>query len=196
MKIGYARVSTLDQNLDLQLDTLKQFGCEQIFEEKTSGASKERPQLIKLFSILRKGDSVVVWKLDRLGRSLRDLIDLISKMKELSVTFVSIQDSIDTSTATGRFTFNIFASLAEFEREIISERTRAGLAAARARGRIGGRPPGYSKEIISKIKAVKVLYDQQDKTVQEIADDLSISRATAYRFLKIANQWVIEFKSK
>jgi DNA invertase Pin-like site-specific DNA recombinase len=168
MKIGYARVSTLDQNLDLQLDTLKQFGCEQIFEEKISGASKERPQLIKLFSILRKGDSVVVWKLDRLGRSLRDLIDLISKMKDLGVTFVSIQDSIDTSTATGRFTFNIFASLAEFEREIISERTRAGLAAARARGRKGGRPPGYSKEIISKIKAVKVLYDQQDKTVQEL----------------------------
>ncbi len=196
MKIGYARVSTLDQNLDLQLDTLKQFGCEQIFEEKISGASKERPQLIKLFSILRKGDSVVVWKLDRLGRSLRDLIDLISKMKDLGVTFVSIQDSIDTSTATGRFTFNIFASLAEFEREIISERTRAGLAAARARGRKGGRPPGYSKEIISKIKAVKVLYDQQDKTVQEIADDLSISRATAYRFLKIANQWLKEGKNK
>jgi DNA invertase Pin-like site-specific DNA recombinase len=195
MKIGYARVSTLDQNLDLQLDTLKQFGCEQIFEEKISGASKERPQLIKLFSILRKGDSVVVWKLDRLGRSLRDLIDLISKMKDLGVTFVSIQDSIDTSTATGRFTFNIFASLAEFEREIISERTRAGLAAARARGRKGGRRPGYSKEIISKIKAVKVLYDQGDKTVQEIADDLSISRATAYRFLKIANQWSLENKN-
>jgi DNA invertase Pin-like site-specific DNA recombinase len=134
----------------------------------------------------------VVWKLDRLGRSLRDLIDLISKMKDLEVTFVSIQDSIDTSTATGRFTFNIFASLAEFEREIISERTRAGLAAARARGRKGGRPAGYSKEIISKIKAVKVLYDQQDKAVQEIADDLSISRATTYRFLKIANQWALE----
>jgi DNA invertase Pin-like site-specific DNA recombinase len=194
MKIGYARVSTFDQNLDLQLDTLKQFGCDQIFEEKISGASKERPQLIKLFSILRKGDSVVVWKLDRLGRSLRDLIDLISKMKDLGVTFVSIQDSIDTSTATGRFTFNIFASLAEFEREIISERTKAGLAAARARGRKGGRPSGLSKEIISKIKAVKILYDQQDKTVQEIADDLSISRATAYRFLKVANQWALAKK--
>jgi DNA invertase Pin-like site-specific DNA recombinase len=133
MRIGYARVSTLDQNLDLQLDALKLSGCEEISEEKVCAGSKERPQLSKLFSILRKGDSIVVWKLDRLGRSLRDLIDLISKMKDLGVTFISIQDSIDTSTATGRFTFNIFASLAEFERGIISERTKAGLAAARAR---------------------------------------------------------------
>jgi DNA invertase Pin-like site-specific DNA recombinase len=132
---------------------------------------------------------VVVWKLDRLGRSLRDLIDLISKMKDMGVTFISIQDSIDTSTATGRFTFNIFASLAEFEREIISERTKAGLEAARARGRKGGRPAGFSKETISKIKAVKVLYDKEDKTMKEISDVLSISRATAYRFLSLANSW-------
>ena len=192
MRIGYARVSTLDQNLDLQLDALKLSGCEEIFEEKVSAASKERHQLSRLFSILRKGDSVVVWKLDRLGRSLRDLIGLISKMKDLGVTFISIQDSIDTSTATGRFTFNIFASLAEFEREIISERTKAGLAATRARGRKGGRPADFSKETINKIKAVKILYDQQDKSVHEIASDLSISRATAYRFLKVANQWALE----
>jgi DNA invertase Pin-like site-specific DNA recombinase len=187
MKIGYARVSMLDQNLDLQLDALRHSGCEEIFEEKISGAAKERPQLSRLFSKVRKGDSVVVWKLDRLGRSLRDLIDLISKMKDIDVTFVSIQDGIDTSTATGRFTFNIFASLAEFEREIISERTKAGLDAARARGRKGGRPPGFSKETISKIKAVKVLYDKEDKTMNEIGKVLSISRATAYRFLSIAN---------
>jgi DNA invertase Pin-like site-specific DNA recombinase len=187
MKIGYARVSTFDQNLNLQLDALRNSGCEQIFEEKISAVAKERPQLTILFSKLRKGDSVVVWKLDRLGRSLKDLIDLITKMKNLGVTFVSIQDGIDTSTATGRFTFNIFASLAEFEREIISERTKAGLAAARARGRKGGRPPGFSKETMSKIKAVKVLYDKQDKTMKEIGEVLSISRATAYRFLDIAN---------
>ena len=187
MKIGYARVSTFDQNLNLQLDALRDSGCEQIFEEKISAVAKERPQLTILFSKLRKGDSVVVWKLDRLGRSLKDLIDLITKMKNLGVTFVSIQDGIDTSTATGRFTFNIFASLAEFEREIISERTKAGLAAARARGRKGGRPPGFSKETMSKIKAVKVLYDKQDKTMKEIGEVLSISRATAYRFLDIAN---------
>lgn len=187
MKIGYARVSTFDQNLNLQLDALRNSGCEQIFEEKISAVAKERPQLTILFSKLRKGDSVVVWKLDRLGRSLKDLIDLITQMKNLGVTFVSIQDGIDTSTATGRFTFNIFASLAEFEREIISERTKAGLAAARARGRKGGRPPGFSKETMSKIKAVKVLYDKQDKTMKEIGEVLSISRATAYRFLDIAN---------
>jgi DNA invertase Pin-like site-specific DNA recombinase len=188
MKIGYARVSTFDQNLNLQLDALKNSGCEQIFEEKISAVAKERPQLNNLFSKLRKGDSVVVWKLDRLGRSLKDLIDLITKMKSLDVTFVSIQDGIDTSTATGRFTFNVFASLAEFEREIISERTKAGLAAARARGKKGGRPAGFSKETISKIKAVKVLYDKEDKTMKEIGEVLSISRATAYRFLDIANR--------
>jgi len=188
MKIGYARVSTIDQNLSLQIDALRSAGCEMIYEEKISGKSKDRPELIKMFSILRKGDSVVVWKLDRLGRSLKDLIDLVSRMQSMEVGFLSINDSINTETATGRFTFNIFAALAEFEREIISERTKAGLNAARARGRKGGRPPGYTKETLSKIKAVKILYDQQDKGMQEIADDLSISRATAYRFLGIANQ--------
>lgn len=185
MKIGYARVSTQDQNLDMQIDALKNVGCEIIFEEKISGKSKERPELTKLFEKLRKGDTVVVWKLDRLGRSLKDLIDLITKMQKLDVSFLSIQDGINTNTATGRFTFNIFASLAEFEREIISERTKAGLTSARARGRKGGRPAGYSIETIKKIKAVKVLYDATgSSSVQEIADSLKISRATCYRYLK------------
>jgi DNA invertase Pin-like site-specific DNA recombinase len=187
MKIGYARVSTFDQNLSLQIDALKKAGCELIFEEKISGKSKDRPELTRMFDTLRKGDNVIVWKLDRLGSSLKYPIDLVSKMEKLHVGFESIQDAINTGAATGRFTFNIFASLAEFEREIISERTKAGLIAARARGRKGGRPPGFSKETLSKIKAVKVLYDIQDKSMQEIADDLSISRATAYRFLGIAN---------
>lgn len=186
MKIGYARVSTQDQNLDMQIDALKNVGCEMIFEEKISGKSKERPELKKLFEKLRKGDTVAVWKLDRLGRSLKDLIDLITKMQQLGVSFLSIQDGINTTTATGRFTFNIFASLAEFEREIISERTKAGLTSARARGRKGGRPAGYSKETIKKIKAVKVLYDATgNSSVQEIADNLNISRATCYRYLKV-----------
>lgn len=185
MKIGYTWVSTQDQNLDMQIDALKNAGCEIIFEEKISGKLKERPQLAKLFEKLRKGDTVVVWKLDRLGRSLKDLIDLINKMQQLDVSFLSIQDGINTSTATGRFTFNIFASLAEFEREIISERTKAGLNSARARGRKGGRPAGYSKETIKKIRAVKVLYDAKNgSSVQEIADRLKISRATCYRYLK------------
>jgi len=185
MKIGYARVSTQDQNLDMQIDALKSVGCEIVFEEKISGKSKDRPELTKLFEKLRKGDTVVVWKLDRLGRSLKDLIDLITKMQQLDVSFLSIQDGINTNTATGRFTFNIFASLAEFEREIISERTKAGLTSARARGRKGGRPSGYSKDTIRKIKAVKTLYNAENSSsVQDIADSLQISRATCYRYLK------------
>lgn len=159
--------------------------CELIFEEKISGKSKERPQLEKMFSHLRKGDVVIVWKLDRLGRSLKDLIQLVTHMQEMGVSFISIKDSINTETATGRFTFNLFASLAEFEREIISERTKAGLQSARARGRLGGRPKGVSKESLSKAKAVKMLYDKQEKTMEEIAQDLGISRATAYRYLEM-----------
>jgi DNA invertase Pin-like site-specific DNA recombinase len=191
MNIGYARVSTQDQNLDLQIDALTNAGCEIIFKEKISGKSKERPELLHLFEKLRKGDTVVVWKLDRLGRSLKDLIDLVTKMQQMEVSFLSIQDGINTNTATGRFTFNIFASLAEFEREIISERTKAGLNSARARGRMGGRPAGYSKDTIRKIKAVKVLYDATNSSsVQEIADSLQISRATCYRYLKAYDQVV------
>lgn len=185
MKIGYARVSTQDQNLNMQTDALTNAGCEIIFEEKISGKSKDRPELTKLFEKLRKGDTVVVWKLDRLGRSLRDLIDLITKMQQMGVSFLSLQDGINTNNATGRFTFNIFASLAEFEREIISERTRAGLNSARARGRKGGRPSGYSNETIKKIKAIKTLYDAADSpSVQDIADSFQISRATCYRYLQ------------
>lgn len=187
MKIGYARVSTLEQNLYLQLDALKNANCDMVFEEKVSGKSKERPELKALYSKLRAGDTVIVWKLDRLGRSLRDLIDLVSELQKLDVNFISIQDNINTETATGRFTFNIFASLAEFEREIISERTKAGLEAARARGRKGGRPKGLSKENLSKAKAIKILFDKQDKTMEEIGSIVGLSRSTCYRYLDIAN---------
>lgn len=184
MRIGYARVSTLEQSLELQIDALKNAGCELIFTEKISGKSKDkRPELKALFSKLRADDTVVVWKLDRLGRSLVDLIDLISEMKILGVHFLSINDNINTQTATGIFTFNIFASLAEFEREIIRERTKAGIAAARARGRMGGRPKGISQNALNKAKAVKVLYDKREQTVEEIANSLGISRATCYRYL-------------
>lgn len=192
MNIGYARVSTQDQNLNLQVDALQKVGCEILFQEKISGKSKERPELDKMFGKLRKGDTVVVWKLDRLGRSLKDLIDLVTKMQQMGVGFLSIQDGINTSTATGRFTFNIFASLAEFEREIISERTKAGLNSARARGRKGGRPAGYTQDTIRKIKAVKTLYDANNSpSVQDIADSLQISRATCYRYLKAYDGLVI-----
>ena len=156
MRIGYARVSTLDQNLELQIDALKNAGCERIFTEKISGKSKDdRPELNNMFSKLREGDTVIVWKLDRLGRSLTNLIDLISELNKHGVHFLSLNDNINTQTATGRFTFNIFASLAEFEREIIRERTKAGLNATRARGRMGGRTKGLSKSSMSKAKAVK-----------------------------------------
>ena len=131
MKIGYARVSTLDQKLELQLDDLKSYGCDVVFKEKVSGKNKSRPQLEKMIDQLRSGDVVVVWKLDRLGKG---------------VEFVSLKDGIDTGTATGRFTFNISASLAEFEREIIRERTMAGLEAARSRSRMGGRPAGLTRK--------------------------------------------------
>lgn len=184
MKIGYARVSTLDQKLELQQDDLKNYGCELIFKEKLSGKSKVRPELEKMIEQLRKGDIVVVWKLDRLGRSLKDLIELVSAFREKGVEFVSLKDGIDTSTATGRFTFNIFASLAEFEREIIRERTMAGLEAARSRGKKGGRPSGLSKEALAKAEHAKILYDSGKKSVLEIAEGLGISRATCYRYIE------------
>lgn len=184
MKIGYARVSTGDQKLELQTDDLKKYGCEMIFKEKMSGKIKERPELYKMISQLRKGDVVVVWKLDRLGRSLKDLIELVFAFREKGIEFVSLKDSIDTSTPTGRFTFNIFASLAEFEREIIRERTLAGLAAAKARGRNGGRKPGLTKEALTKAKSAKILYDSGEKTIQEIAESLNLSRATCYRYIE------------
>ena len=188
MKIGYARVSTQDQKLELQLDDLKSYGCEIVFKEKISGKNKSRPQLEKMIDQLRSGDVVVVWKLDRLGRSLRDLIDLVSTFREKGVEFVSLKDSIDTGTATGRFTFNIFASLAEFEREIIRERTMAGLEAARSRGRKGGRPAGLSKEALATAKNAKILYDSGERSVKEIAEGLEISRATCYRYIDIVSE--------
>ncbi|KAA6438026.1 helix-turn-helix domain-containing protein [Dyadobacter flavalbus] len=183
MIFGYARVSTQDQNLDLQIDDLKRSGCARIFREKISSV-KERPELLKLLDTVREGDTIVVWKLDRLGRSLKDLIGLINEFQERKVGFKSLNDAIDTTTAQGRLIFNIFASLAEFERDMIRERTKAGLSAARARGRMGGKPKGLSKEARSKAYAAKALYDKQDKTAQEIGNILGISRATVYRYLK------------
>jgi DNA invertase Pin-like site-specific DNA recombinase len=145
---------------------------------------KDRPELIKLLDIARAGDTIVVWKLDRLGRSLKDLISLINEFQEKQIGFRSLNDAIDTTTAQGRLIFNIFASLAEFERELIRERTKAGLAAARARGRMGGKPKGLSKEAFSKAHVAKTLYDRKDKTTAEIGKVLGISRASVYRYIK------------
>ena len=171
-----------DQQLHLQLDDLNRAGCEQIFQEKVSSA-KVRPQLRLLVESLRKGDTVVVWKLDRLGRSLNELVGLINDFQAKGIGFRSLNDAIDTTTAQGRLVFNLFASLAEFERDLIRERTRAGLSAARSRGRHGGRPKGMSKETLAKAQAVRTLYDTRDKTAGEIGKLLGISRATVYRYL-------------
>lgn len=185
MIYGYARVSTIEQNLDLQIDALKEAGCQNIFFEKVS-ANMIRPELSKLISNIEKGDTVIVWKLDRLGRSLRHLIDLVKKFDDLQVKFISLNDSIDTSTATGRLIFNIFASLAEFEREIIKERTFAGLAAARARGIIGGRKKGLTIEATIQARYAQKLYTEGKLTIAQILDRTRIKSArTLYNYIRI-----------
>lgn len=183
MRIGYARVSTQDQELGLQLDALEKAGCEKIYQEKVSGAAKARPQLEALLEHLRNGDVVVVWKLDRLARSLKDLISLVNQIQEKGASFHSVSDQIDTTSAHGKFTFHIFASLAEFEHDIIRERTKAGLAAARARGRVGGRPKGLSKKAQHKAILAEQLYLEGKLSISEICEQLSISRGTLYNYL-------------
>jgi len=184
MRIGYARISTTDQNLDLQLDALNTHGCERIFTDQLSGSKAVRPGLEELKHILRRGDQVIVWKLDRLGRSLRDLVDLINYFEGKDVGFTSIEDRIDTTTPVGQFTFHVFAAVAQFERDIIRVRTLAGLKAARARGRKGGRPGGLSKKAQDKARLVESLYREKDRSISEICSHLDISRPTLYRYLR------------
>lgn len=184
MKFGYARVSTADQHLDLQLDALRQAGCETIFHETGSGAKTERRQLAELLKQVRSGDLVVIWKLDRLGRSLKHLVELVSQLIDKGVGLQSLNDPIDTTSPQGKLIFNIFASLAEFERDLIVERTRAGLQAARARGRKGGRPKGLSDGAKIKAVAAEALYKERKLSVGEIAANLAISKATLYSYLR------------
>ncbi|MFK7933640.1 MAG: recombinase family protein [Saprospiraceae bacterium] len=184
MNIGYARVSTKEQNLDLQKDALRKAGCVEIFEEKISGAGKERPQLTKLIERIRKGDVLTVWKLDRLGRSIKDLIQLVNNIQNRGAELKSLNDHIDTTTPHGKLTFHMFAALAEFEKDIIRERTLAGLATARARGRVGGRPKGLSQKAKHIAIIAQRLYEEGQKTVTEICEELSISRATLYNYLR------------
>ena len=184
MKIGYARVSTKDQSLNLQKDALEKAGCRKIYSEQISGTKTDRANLDEMIEHARQGDVIVVWKLDRLGRSLRDLINLISKFQDLGVEFKSLQDNIDTTTPTGKLTFHLFAALAEFERDIISERTKAGLESARARGRKGGRPKGLSKKAMDKARLAESLYNEKNNSIQEICEYLSISKPTLYRYLR------------
>jgi DNA invertase Pin-like site-specific DNA recombinase len=177
MIIGYARVSTSDQNLNMQIDALEKYGCERIYQEKITGTKIDRPQLADLMMILRPGDKMVIYKLDRISRSTKHLIELSEFFDKKGVEFVSIQDLIDTATPMGRFFFRILASIAELERDIISERTKAGLSSARARGRNGGRPKVSQKKIDL---ALKMYYSKQ-YSIREIVNASGISQATLYR---------------
>lgn len=177
MIFGYARVSTQDQNLQMQIDELDKFGVLEIFEEKITGSKKDRPALNELLKVLRKGDRVVVYKLDRISRSTKHLIELAELFEEKGVEFISIKDNIDTSTATGIFFFRMMASISELERDIISERTRAGLSSARARGRQGGRPKKNEKAIQTALK----MYHSKDYSISEIVKATGVSSATLYR---------------
>lgn len=181
MKIGYARVSTDKQNLDLQRDALRADGCEQVYEDVVSGAKSKRTHLTHLMKALRSGDTVVVWRLDRLGRSLSDLINLIKEIESRGAAIKSLKENIDTSTSAGKLIFHVFASLAEFERNIIQERTSAGLRAARARGRVGGRPPAMSAE---DVLVAQSLYDSRSMSILEICKKLKISAPTLYKYIK------------
>lgn len=175
MNIGYARVSTQDQRPELQLDALAGAGCEQVFQEKLSGKDRERPELDTCLKVLRKGDTLVVWRLDRLGRSLRDLVEIVHTLEDRGVGFRSLTESIDTANAGGKLIFHVFAALAEFERNLIRERTVAGLRAARARGRKGGRKPKMSKADVR--KAAAMLRDPL-MTKTEVAKHFGVSRVT------------------
>src|SRR3954470_24960993 len=185
MLIGYARISTADQTLDLQLDALEKAGCDQIFTDTVSGTKAERKGLTEALSHLRAGDTLVVWRLDRLGRSLRHLIDTITKLHERGIGFKSLQENIDTTTSGGKLVFHIFGALAEFEREIIRERTNAGLTAARARGKLGGRPKALSE---SKAEMARQLYADRTHSIAEICQTLGISRTTFYRYVSPLDQ--------
>lgn len=180
MLIGYARVSTLDQDPALQLDALREAGCEKVFTEKASGAQRERPELKAAIDYMREGDTLVVWKLDRLARSLKQLIETVETLATRGIGLRSLTEAIDTSTSGGKLIFHIFGALAEFERGVIRERTRAGLDAARARGRTGGRPPALSADDLA---AAKALLRDPEITVEQIAERLSVAPSTLYRHL-------------
>lgn len=180
MLVGYCRVSTTDQNLSLQQDALTKAGCERIFEDTKSGARSNHPGLQAAFDFVRKGDVITVWRLDRLGRSLKDLLEIAHQLAQRGVGLKSLTESLDTSTSGGKLIFAVFGAIAEFERNLIRERTTAGLIAARARGRKGGRPRSLSEKDVA---AARALLADEDITVAEIAERLGTSPATLYRYL-------------
>lgn len=180
MLVGYARVSTGEQNLDMQLDALKKAGCEKVFSDELSGAKSERPGLTEAFKFVRTGDTLVVWRLDRLGRSLRDLLTRVEELRQREIGFKSLHENIDTTSPAGKLQFHIFSALAEFERDLIRERTMAGLRAARARGRKGGRKQQMTPD---KIKVAASLMKDKSNSVKDICQTLHISRTTLYRYI-------------
>jgi len=181
MLIGYARISTFDQTIALQQDALTKAGCERIFTDTASGALTDRPGLADALSHGRRGDTLVVWRLDRLGRSLAHLIRTIKELEARGVHFMSLQEQLDTATSGGRLVFHVFGALAEFERDLIRERTHAGLAAARARGRVGGRPRKLSPK---QVEHLRTLAADKDNKVADICQTLGISRKTFYRYVE------------
>jgi DNA invertase Pin-like site-specific DNA recombinase len=192
MLIGYARVSTQDQNPALQLDALKAVACDRIFEEKASGAQRDRPELKAALEYMRHDDVLVVWKLDRLARSLGQLIETVESLEQRGIGFRSLTEQIDTTTPTGKLTFHIFGAMAEFERSIIRERTRAGLDAARARGQSGGRPRSLSEKDLA---AARALLGDPAITFDEVARRLKVAPATLYRHLPGGRAAITSYKS-
>ena len=181
MKIGYARVSTADQHLYMQEDALKNAGCDMIYHDVVSGSKADRPGLKDAFNHLREGDTLIVWKLDRLGRSLKHLVEITQSLSDLKIGFHSLQENIDTTTTGGKLFFHIFSALAEFERDLIRDRTKAGLKAARARGKKGGRPPLLS---VKEVEKMLRYYNEGKNTVDEICKIFGIGRSCFYNYLR------------
>lgn len=191
MKLGYARCSTLDQNLDWQIDALTKEGCDRIFQEKFTGTRKGRPELLRMMDMLREGDTVIICELTRLSRSVKDLFDLVEQVEKAGANIKSLKEPwLDTTTPQGRLLFTIFSGVSQFERELIRERTMEGLASARARGRMGGRP-GKDKKIVEQ---ALTLYDSKAYSVDEISKTTGISRATLYKYVNLRKE-KIDFSS-
>ena len=192
MLVGYARVSTQEQTLDLQKDALHKLGCERIFTDIASGAKSDRQGLEGALKFMRAGDTLVVWRLDRLGRSLKHLIETRTSLNERTIGFKSLTENIATTTSGGKLIFHVFGALAEFERDLIRERTQAGLAAARARGRLGGRPRAPSLNDARKVAIAQSLYDDRRNTIVDICRTLHISRSTLYRYISVHSQTALQ----
>ena len=188
MKLGYARCSTLDQNLDWQIDALTKEGCDRIFQEKFTGTRKDRPELLRMMDMLREGDTVIICELTRLSRSVKDLFDLVEQLEKAGANIKSLKEPwLDTTTPQGRLLFTIFSDVSQFERELIRERTMEGLASARARGRMGGRP-GKDKKIVEQ---ALTLYDSKAYSVDEISKTTGISRATLYKYVNLRKEKIV-----